>query len=240
MSSFQYVGSELSLFSRAINWKRYIRDSLQPFIHGRVAEVGAGFGATTEVLSVLPHDEWYAFEPDEALLQQLRASQIAGRLPTSVVPFCGFLDSLDASETFDAIIYVDVLEHIEDDKAELERAARRLKPNGHLVILSPAYQSLFSEFDAAIGHFRRYTLPQLKALAPTGLRYNAGFYLDSIGVLTSVANRLFLKQSYPTASQIHFWDRFFVPVSRVTDKAVGHMFGRSVVAVWKAAAADER
>ena len=76
-------------------------------------------------------------------------------------------------------------------------------------------------------------------LAPAKVSYCTGFYLDLVGVLTSIANRLFLKQSYPTENQILLWDRLFVPVSRVADKAVAHTFGRSVVAVWKAAATRE-
>jgi SAM-dependent methyltransferase len=236
---YEYQGSELALFAKAQNWKRYIRDSLRPFVRGRVAEVGAGFGATTEVLSALPHDEWVALEPDEQLLAKLKAHLQAGNLKASVVPRKAFLDEINPNETFDTIIYIDVLEHIEDDKAELERAARRLRPDGSLIILSPAYQSLYTPFDASIGHFRRYTLAQLKALDPPGVSFQAGFYLDSIGALTSVANRLFLKQSTPTARQIHVWDHLFVPCSRVADPIIGRSFGRSVVAVWKAAASGE-
>jgi 2-polyprenyl-3-methyl-5-hydroxy-6-metoxy-1,4-benzoquinol methylase len=42
---------------------------------------------------------------------------------------------------------IDVLEHIEDDKSELARAVSHLRPGGRLVVLSPANQWLFSEFD---------------------------------------------------------------------------------------------
>jgi hypothetical protein len=104
---------------------------------------------------------------------------------------------------------------------------------GRLVILSPAYQALYTAFDASIGHHRRYTLRGLKRLTPNTTVFESGFYLDSVGVLASVANRLFLKQSNPKISQIIFWDRTLVPCSRILDAVAGRTFGRSVVAVWR-------
>ena len=47
--------------------------------------------------------------------------------------------TLPAEAKFDAILYIDVLEHIEDDRAEMARAAARLKPGGALIVLAPAH-----------------------------------------------------------------------------------------------------
>ena len=66
------------------------------------------------------------------------------------------IESITDAAPFDTILYVDVLEHIADDAAELARARRLLTPEGNLVVLAPAHQSLFSPFDAAVGHYRRY------------------------------------------------------------------------------------
>ena len=68
------------------------------------------------------------------------------------------------------MLYIDVLEHIEHDLDELARAASHLAPGGHLVVLAPAHQALFSDFDRAIGHYRRYNRAGLQKLAPAGLR----------------------------------------------------------------------
>jgi len=131
---------------------------------------------------------------------------------------------------------VDVLEHIEDDRGELSRAAAHLRPGGRLVVLSPAHQSLFSPFDAAIGHFRRYDRPMLGALTPTGLRVERMRYLDCAGLLLSAANRLLLRRSMPTEGQLRFWDRWVVPISRVCDRLLWYGAGKTVLAVW----VDER
>jgi SAM-dependent methyltransferase len=224
-----YIGSELELFAHAHQWKAYYKSLIAPFFGKRVLEVGAGLGATTAALCDGTQDEWTCLEPDPDLLAQLRSRP----LPGCCCPQAGFVATLAPDSRFDSILYIDVLEHIEDDRAELERASRHLPPGGHLIVLSPAYQFLFSPFDASIGHYRRYTRATLSALTPPGCRLILLRYLDSVGLLTSLANRLVLRQPLPTRAQILFWDRRLVPLSRLLDPLFGFRFGRSVVAVWE-------
>src|ERR1039458_625005 len=118
---------------------------------------------------------------------------------------CGTLASL-TDQQFDTIIYIDVLEHIDNDREELNQAASHLRPGGHLIVLSPAHQRLFSPFDAAIGHFRRYNRPMLRAISPAGLRLERMRYLDCAGLILSAANMLLLRQTMPTKARLRFWD----------------------------------
>jgi hypothetical protein len=186
-------------------------------------------GATTEVLCDGSQDEWICLEPDTELLAQLEAR----RLPACCRPQSGFVFTLAPESRFDSILYIDVLEHIEDHRAELESASQHLAPGGKLIVLSPAYQFLFSPFDESIGHYRRYDRASLSALTPPGCRQVMLRYLDSVGLLTSLANRLFLRQSLPTHAQILFWDQRLVPLSRLFDRLTGFRFGRSIVGVWE-------
>jgi 2-polyprenyl-3-methyl-5-hydroxy-6-metoxy-1,4-benzoquinol methylase len=71
-------------------------------------------------------------------------------------PRYGSTETLGPEERFDTALYIDVLEHIRDDQTEVARVGRHLTPGGHLVVLAPAHQALYTLFDAAIGHFRRY------------------------------------------------------------------------------------
>lgn len=57
----------------------------------------------------------------------------------------------------DLFLALDILEHIENDKALLGEIYRGLKPGGHLLATVPAHQSLWSEHDEALHHFRRYS-----------------------------------------------------------------------------------
>jgi SAM-dependent methyltransferase len=228
-----YVGTELGLFSQAHRWKSYFRDHLQRYLRGDVLEVGAGLGGTTRVFAEAEFQSWTCLEPDQRLLDQLQQTLVESGSTARFHYRQGTLASLEPKARYDAVIYIDVLEHIEHDAEEVARAAQRLRQGGHLVILSPAYQFLFSPFDAHIGHFRRYTLARLRALTPRECRVKRGFYLDSVGALASLSNRLFLKSSMPSSQQIAFWDRVLVRLSQLLDPLHGYSFGRSVVIVWR-------
>lgn len=228
MTDRVYVGGELDVFAHATRWKRYVAAALRPSLTGAVLEVGAGIGATTRLYWNESVTSWLCLEPDPALARRI-GTDVAG-----VAVRVGTLaDLLLDPERFDAILYVDVLEHIRDDRQELERAAGLLRPQGRIIVVAPAHGFLFSPFDQAIGHFRRYDRAALRAIAPAGLVEERMAYLDSVGMLLSLLNRLCLRSSHPTLRQILFWDRLVVPVSARLDRLLWHTVGKSVVAVWR-------
>jgi hypothetical protein len=110
-----------------------------------------------------------------------------------------------------------------------------LRSGGSLCVLSPAHPWLFSEFDARIGHHRRYSRAALVALTPPRTRLRLVRYLDSVGLGASLANRLLLRSPKPTRSQILFWDRLMVPLSRPLDWLLRYRLGKSILAVWERA-----
>lgn len=217
------MGSELALFEKARNWKTYWRSVIAPFVHGAVLEAGAGIGANTRLLRELPHSRWTALEPDAALSAQIEGADEV---------LTGTLDDLPDERRFDTILYIDVLEHIQDDRAELRRAAAHLNDGAHVIVLSPAHNFLFTPFDSAIGHFRRYSRESLRQAAPPELALRKLIYLDSAGMLASLGNRLLLQRSMPTESQILTWDRVLVPLSRALDPIFAGRVGKSVLGVW--------
>ena len=233
MSDHTYVGGELELFARAQNWKRYWISRLRPWLGRRVLEVGAGMGANTLLLRTGAEQRWVCLEPDPQLVAKLKESLARSSFTPNSETCIGVVSSLPAQEMFDTILYIDVLEHIEDDRGELARAAEHLEPGGNIIVLAPAHNWLFSEFDRSIGHYRRYTAPMLAALTPSALQPVKSFYLDSVGLLASAANRFILSQALPNVGQIKFWDKVLVPCSRVLDVLTAGRLGKSVVAVWR-------
>jgi SAM-dependent methyltransferase len=231
--TYEYVGGELDLFARAVNWKRYFRSELAPFIRGDVLEVGAGIGETTRHLCDGRQRTWVCLEPDPRLAGRLRDLLEQASLTPAPTVHTGTLADVEPSSRFDTILYIDVLEHIETDREELLRATAHLAPGGAIVVLSPAFGLLFSEFDRAVGHFRRYTRETLAAVFPPTLRRRRLTYLDSVGFVASLANRALLKQSLPSARQIAFWDRAMIPTSRWVDSMLGRWIGRSIIAVYE-------
>lgn len=223
-----YSGTELDLFANAVRWKRYALGLLRPYARGHVLEVGAGIGANVPYLINERVTRWICMEPDAELAA--RISEGSARDPRIEV-VCGTVHNL-ADASYDTLLYLDVLEHIEDDRRELACAADLLRPGGVLVVLAPAHQSLYSPFDVAIGHWRRYTRRTLLDATPRSVVLQRSFYLDSVGLLASAANRLLLKQGTPTHRQVQMWDRVMVPASRILDPLLSRKVGKSVAAIW--------
>ena len=235
MSECEHGGQGLDLFSHASRWKAYWSSLIRPLVKGDVLDVGAGQGNNLPILLNPDCTTWTALEPDARLLdkfaglgacaEDVRLRKIAGSTET--------LLATPVPALFDCILYIDVLEHIDDDLAEFQRAVKLLKPNGWLIVLSPAFQCLYSPFDAAIGHYRRYERAGMKRLRAPGVTLDKLICLDALGFLLSASNRMLLRQSMPRLSQIQLWDQWVVPISRVIDPLLGHLFGRSIVGFWR-------
>lgn len=228
-----YIGNELELFSHAHHWKEYYRKHLSPFIKGEVLEVGAGIGETTAHLHNENVTTWLCLEPDASLANKIEQKINENKLPKNCLLQIGTSSTLSPESLFDTIIYIDVIEHIENDIREIDRASSLLKPGGHLIILVPAHQYLFSPFDKAIGHFRRYNKKRLRNVIPDTLLNKKLIYLDCLGLFASLTNKWFLKKEYPSLKDVKFWDRIIIPVSKLIDPLIGYSTGKSLIGVWK-------
>jgi SAM-dependent methyltransferase len=228
-----YVGTELELFAGARNWKSYWSSLLRPSLGRRILDVGAGIGATARLFPDHPFEHYLALEPDAALAAQIGQAQGAGGLPANLQVQVGTSADVSAELRFDTILYVDVLEHIDDDVGELARAEALLAPGGKIIVLAPAHQWLYSPFDEAVGHVRRYNRASLLAAKPPTLQAERIFYLDSVGLLASLANRWALRASVPSARQIALWDRAMVPVSKLLDPALRFAAGKTIIGIFQ-------
>jgi SAM-dependent methyltransferase len=232
MTEFRYAGSELKLFATAWNWKTYWSRQIRPFLKGDVLDVGSGIGSNAQFLDLGGEGRWVCLEPDRELAEQLIGNLRETMPRRASEAICGTLESLTGQQ-FDTILYIDVLEHVENDREELNRAAEQLREGGYLIVLAPAHQWLFSPFDAAIGHFRRYNSSILRRISPSCLQLKRIRYLDCAGIMLVAANAMLLRQSMPTKAQLRFWDRWFVPISRALDKLFLYSIGKTIIAVWR-------
>lgn len=233
MNRQTYVGSELEVFSQAHNWKKYYSHLMQPYLGSNVLEVGAGIGTTTRSLCTGKQRTWICLEPDPILADQIQALVNKNYLPECCAVRTGTLGDLNPTELYDTIIYVDVLEHIQDDQAEVKIATQHLKNGGNLIVLAPAHQQLFTPFDQAIGHYRRYNKAMLIGLIPENLNCIRLNYIDSVGLIATLANRFILKSKMPSQKQILVWDKFMVPISKVLDPILQYSLGKSILGIWQ-------
>lgn len=229
-----YPGKELELFREAINWKNYLLRHIKPHIAYPVLEVGAGIGSNSVIFNIKTESSWQLIEPDAEFAAMLAEKIEEGALSANCQLLRGTIFDLPSDNKFKTILYIDVLEHLENDQSEIRRAAELLAPGGKIIILAPAFQSLYSPFDKAIGHFRRYKASGLQTLFKDYSGNTiANYYLDSMGFVASLCNKLFLKQDYPGIRQLRFWDRILVPVSEITDPLFRKCFGKSLLFIWQ-------
>lgn len=130
-------------------------------------------------------------------------------------------------------MYLHVLEHIEDDIAELENAVNKLKVGGHIIIMVPAHQHIYSNLDKAVGHYRRYDKKFFKENL-VGLERVKLMSLDTIGYFLYFLNKLiFKKEIFPSKMKIFIWDKIFTPFTILLDFFSGYKFGKCILAVYK-------
>jgi SAM-dependent methyltransferase len=227
------LAAELSLFDKtATAWKHYWASLVRPFIHGRVLEVGAGNGGSIRYL-LGDVTDWLCLEPDPRFAAKLREEIESGAIPRVCRMQAATLQDLPPDQYFDTILYIDVMEHLADDDREATLAAKHLAPGGALIILSPAHQFLFSPFDEAAGHYRRYSRSSLAAIAPSSLEQIKLIYLDSVGMLLSLGNRFVLRSARPNQASLRFWNDWIIPLSRRLDGIFGYAVGKSVLGIWR-------
>jgi len=130
----------------------------------RVLEAGCGWGVNLEALERAGYRATGLDISRRALgrldrpERQLIEADLTQPLPADLEPY-------------DAVLALDVIEHLDDDRAAVSRLAQLARPGGVVVVSVPALPELFSEFDAVQGHRRRY-LPETlqQAFSGSGLR----------------------------------------------------------------------
>ncbi len=134
-------------------WLRWdLVSRLLPASARDVLEIGCGQGGFAARLA--RQYRYVGLEPDpvsyEVAVQRLAATGGNGEIRN------GDLSLLGPEERFDIVCAFEVIEHIEDDRRALSQWAARLRPGGHLLLSTPAFQHRFAAADDMAGHFRRY------------------------------------------------------------------------------------
>ena len=147
--------------------------ALGPRLPGaRVLDLGCGTGFTLTRLPESVRSVGLDYSPAALAFARRRASSSAlVRGSAYALPF--------ADASFDAVLALDVLEHLDDDLAAARELRRVLAPGGVAIVTVPAFQALWSAHDEALDHRRRYRLPRIEAvLRDAGLTIEHGSYYN--------------------------------------------------------------
>lgn len=215
----------------ATNYAEWTQDQFASHIQGDVLEVGCGVGSFTRRLA-LDERVISVRSIDINLMAVAHTQRHVSDIPKVSVEHC---DLMEVDGRYDLVICLNVLEHVEDDKAFLKKLLSLLKPQGILFLLVPAHSMLYCEFDREGGHLRRYSKSSLKRIADyPNTQILRQYYFNPIGALGYYIVYKLLRRS-PRAgasNEIGLFDKLVVPISKfVVPKQAP--FGISLITVFQ-------
>jgi SAM-dependent methyltransferase len=165
----------LDAFSEAPRFNRWMADTIRPYMGRHVLEIGAGIGNLTRLLAT-GRKRYLASDLDGEHLERLRA-RLSHRpnLETMTLDAAATVDFAPLAGSVDTVVCLNVVEHIEDDRAALRNIWSALVPGGRAIILVPEGQSVYGSLDKELGHWRRYSEDELRARMA-----EAGFEVETI------------------------------------------------------------
>jgi len=226
-----YFGRDLEAMSFAGNYYRWMLEIFRPYMGSAILEVGAGSGNFTDyLLEGKPH-RLVSLEPS-ANMYPLLAERVAHQ--PHVETHKNYLSEVAPALTnsLDTAFYVNVLEHVENDRQELELALGTLKPGGHLLIFVPAMPFLFGTADENFGHFRRYTKASLTSLFSTLPATVVDCrYFDMLGMLPWWMSFVLLRQQSLSPGMVKLYDRLVVPIAKRLESIIQPPAGKNLLLV---------
>lgn len=227
-----YQGWELPYFNKAKNFRKYQFSLIREYIYGSVAEVGPGHGVN--LLQYYKHaSKIDLFEPSNNLYKILKKK--FNKENINILNRYFRLSNTQKKRKYNTIIYLDVLEHIQNDAHEITRAFKSLVKNGHLIINVPAFSYLYSQFDKDIGHIKRYNKKDFQMIEKKikGKIILIKYY-DSVGYFLSLISKTFSQKKYRNnfKLKILLWDKMII-VSKLIDFLTMNLFGKSLLVIIK-------
>ena len=226
----QYFGKDLEAMSFAINYHKWIMTEVHSYLGSSAAEVGAGVGNFSKLILDSDIKCLTAFEPSQNMFPLLKKTLDQDKRAKAIN---GFFGSKNTGESYDSILYINVLEHVEDEAFELATAYDALCRNGHLLIFVPALPWLYSDFDKQVGHYRRYLKKDVVTIVEkVGFSIVKVRYFDLAGIIPWFINFVLFKNSISGGS-VSLYDNIVVPPMRFLERLISPPIGKNILLVAK-------
>jgi len=227
----------LETIARADKFNKWMFDTIYPFCKGRILEIGSGIGNISQ---------FFLNENASLTLSDIRenyCNQLKVRFSDAATLEDVLLINLTDPEfeikyrhyekSFDTVFALNVVEHIKDDVLALKNCKFLLKEGGTLLILVPAFQSLYCGFDQELGHYRRYTRKTLRRVYEENqFQIEYSRYFNAMGILGWIFSGKVLKKKTIPEGQMGIYNKL-VPVFKIIDTIFLQIIGLSVILVGK-------
>jgi 2-polyprenyl-3-methyl-5-hydroxy-6-metoxy-1,4-benzoquinol methylase len=228
----QYAADDLETMREAVRYGAHVFDLLRPDLGSRILEVGCGIGTFTARLCD-SEERVVGIEPNPNCVAAL--APIVRAYPRFTLwerPLEACAREELARERFDTVVCVNVLEHIEDDRAAMRAFRDVLVPGGKVLIFVPAVQAAYGPLDAELGHFRRYSKRSLSgAFEAAGLEVTRLRYTNPIGLAGWMFNSHVTRTRRHRPSQVRLFERLVAPWALPLERWMTPPIGQSLIAV---------
>lgn len=211
----------LEVMSGAENYNRFLHELVIDGgnIDGKVADFGAGMGLFADMLHRDGCDVM-CIEPDEGLRRKLTEKGLT---------VCAGIADLE-DNSIDYVYSLNVLEHVEHDSEALAEIFRILRPGKRLMLYVPAFMVLYTSVDRKIGHYRRYSVKELRQkLGAAGFEIEKSRYEDFLGFFVTLLYKALDRKQDGTInpSMLKLYDRWLFPLSRLLSRIFGAWIGKN-------------
>lgn len=214
-------------------FNEWMYQTILPHCKGKILEIGSGIGNISEfflkdkanlVMSDIRENYCSLLREKFSSINQVEITKIDLVREQFEQEYKAYLGQ------FDTVFALNVVEHIKDDQLALENIHSLLKPEGNVIILVPAYQTLYNQFDESLGHYRRYTSKSLSKLVSHKFDLIHNQYFNLAGILGWIVSGKILKKKTIPKDQMKLYNKL-VPIFRILDKLVFNKMGLSVIQV---------
>lgn len=225
----------LAVIAAADNFNKWMYNTIRPYVKGDILEIGSGIGNISQ---------FFLQNKGNVTLTDLRSgyceilkqkfsdyANLKAVLKLNLTHPEFKTEYASLLESYDTIVALNVVEHIENDELAIANCHKLLKPGGHVIIVVPAYQWLYNKFDKGLKHFRRYSRRRL-----TGLIRKNNFeiihsqYFNLVAIAGWFVSGSILKKETIPKGQMDIFNKL-TPVFKVIDKIIFNSAGISTICV---------